>query len=278
VSAMKVKGGTLAKYLPRLPKRRPVVSVLQLEGIIQSGGRMQSRSLNDAGLTPIIEKCFRKGRPKAVAIKVNSPGGSPAQSSLIAAQIRRLAKEKEIPVYAFVEDLAVSGGYWLASAADEIYVDPNSTIGSIGVVYASFGFHELLHRHGIDRRVHTAGEDKSILDPFRPENPDHVDRLRELQDQIHGEFIDYVQSRRGDKLIGENLFTGRFWIGRTAVELGLADGVGHLIPEMKKRFGDTVRFRHYGKRRNIFGGLGTAFTDAVLDSVEERLIRSRYGL
>lgn len=263
-------------FLSVLP-RRPVVSVLQLEGIIQPGGRVRTTGLSDATLAPMIEKAFRKGKPAAVALKINSPGGSPVQSSLISARIRRLADERNIPVYAFVEDLAASGGYWIASAADEIYVDPNSILGSIGVIYASFGFHELLKRSGIERRVHTAGTDKSLLDPFLPENPDHVERLKGIQEQMHAEFIDHVRTRRGERLNGDSLFTGRFWTGRTAVELGLADGIGHLVPKLKELHGRKVRFRHYNRRRQLLGSVGIRFADSLLDALEDRFIWARFG-
>ncbi len=265
------------KLLPFVT-RKPFVAVLLLEGVIHSGGRMRTTGLSDSSMAPIIEKAFGKGKPSAVAIKINSPGGSPVQSSLIAARIRRLAESKGIPVYAFVEDLAASGGYWLAAAADEIYVDANSIVGSIGVIHSSFGFHDLLKRSGIERRVHTAGKDKSILDPFLPEDPEHVTRLREIQDQMHNEFISHVRSRRKDHLNGDGLFTGRFWVGRAAVELGLANDVGHLIPKMQEIYGDKVRFKHYGKRRHVFGSIGTGIVQAALDHIEDRFMMSRYGL
>ena len=265
------------RKLPFL-KRKAFVAVLLLEGIIHSGGRMRSTGLSDSTMAPVIERAFGRGKPSAVAIKINSPGGSPVQSSLIAARIRRLAESKGIPVYAFVEDVAASGGYWLAVAADEIYVDANSIVGSIGVIHSSFGFQDLLQKSGIERRVHTAGKDKSILDPFLPEDPDHVERLKELQSQIHHEFIEQVRSRRGDQLNGDDLFTGRFWAGRTAVELGLADGIGHLIPKMQEVFGEKIRFKQYGKRRNLLGTIGTGVAHAAFDHIEDRLLMSRYGL
>ena len=194
-----------------LVRRRDQVTVLRLEGVIGSGPRLGIAALTDAGLAPLIEAAFRRGRPKAVALAINSPGGSPAQSSLIAARIRRLADERKVPVHAFVEDVAASGGYWLASAADAIHLDANSIVGSIGVISASFGFQDLIARHGIERRVHTAGEDKSLLDPFRPERPQDVERLKRLQAAIHANFIEQVKARRGARLTGDDLFTG---IGR----------------------------------------------------------------
>ena len=227
----------------------------------------------------MIERAFRKGKPAAVALSVNSPGGSPAQSSLIAARIRRLAMEKEIPVIAFVEDVAASGGYWLACAADEIFIDESSIVGSIGVISASFGFHDFLGRHGIERRVHTAGKDKSMLDPFRPERDEDVERLKSLQGQIHEAFIAHVKNRRGDRLSNnEDLFTGEIWVGSKAIDAGLADGLGHLVPAMKERFGEKTKFRVYGPKRGLLGRFGLNLADEVLASVEERAQWARYGL
>ena len=230
---------------------RPTISVIRLEGVIGAGPRFGAPSLTDAGLAPLIEAAFGK-RTVAVALAINSPGGSAAQSSLIAARIRRLADEKNIPVHAFVEDVAASGGYWLATAADRIHVDPNSITGSIGVIYAAFGFPELLARYGVERRVHTAGEDKSLLDPFRPERPKDVERLKRLQAEIHGNFIDQVKTRRGDRLKGDDLFTGEIWVGQGGIDAGLADGVGHLVPVLRARYGDKVRFSVIARRRPLF--------------------------
>lgn len=200
----------------------PFVAVIRLQGPIANSGR----GLDDVSLAPVIEKAFSRGKPKAVALQINSPGGSPVQSSLIAARIRRLADEKKVPVYAFVEDVAASGGYWLACAADEIYLDEGSIAGSIGVISAGFGFDGIISNYGVERRVHTAGKSKSLLDPFKPEKPEDVARLKGWLDQMHEVFIDYVKGRRGVKLAEEpDLFTGDVWIGRKAVELGLADGI-----------------------------------------------------
>ena len=228
----------MKRFIPFV-KSDPVVPVIRLQGMIATG--MRGGTLNDAGLAPMIEKAFRKGKPVAVALVINSPGGSPAQSSLIAARIRRLADEKGIKVHAFVEDVAASGGYWLACAADEIWIDPNSIVGSIGVISASFGFQDLIARYGVERRVHTAGESKSMLDPFQPEKAEDVERLKELQGVIHETFIDHVRARRGDRLADENLFTGAFWVGQQAIDRGLADGFGHTVPKIKELFGDKVR-------------------------------------
>jgi serine protease SohB len=235
-------------------------------------------ALNDAGLAPLIEKAFRKGTPAAVALAINSPGGSPTQSSLIAARIRRLADEKSLKVYAFVEDVAASGGYWLATAADEIWVDANSITGSIGVISASFGFNELIARYGIERRVYTAGKSKSMLDPFQPEKPEDVTRLKELQEAIHQGFIEQVKSRRGAKLADADLFTGDIWVGQGAVDQGLADGVGHLVPKMKEIFGDKVRLVPYQQRRPFLSRFGASIVADSLAQIEDRALYARYGL
>lgn len=265
------------KHLIPFTKKSPLVAVLRLNGMIASGARMGS--LNDAGLAPLIEKAFSRGKPKAVALIINSPGGSPAQSSLIAARIRRLADEKKIKVYAFVEDLAASGGYWLATAADEIWIDQNSIVGSIGVISASFGFHDLIGRYGVERRVYTAGKSKGMLDPFQPEDPKDVKRLKALQEQIHATFIAQVKAGRGDRLdTSKDLFTGDIWVGERAVEVGLADGIGHASPKMKEIFGDKVRFRSYGQRRSLFQRLGAQVMGQASNAIEERTLYARYGL
>ncbi|MDJ0826385.1 MAG: S49 family peptidase [Rhodobacter sp.] len=266
----------MKRWIPFV-KSQPTVAVLRLSGAIASGNRFGA--LNDAGMAPQIERAFRRGKPDAVALIVNSPGGSPAQSSLIAARIRRLAEEKGIKVYAFVEDVAASGGYWLATAGDEIWVDASSIVGSIGVIYASFGFHDLIGRYGVERRVHTAGKSKSMLDPFRPEKPEDVEKLKVWQGQIHDTFIAHVKARRGDRLAPDTeLFTGEVWVGQKAVEVGLADGVGHVVPKMKEVFGDKVRFIPYGQRRSLMQRLGARALDETLGLVEERGLFARYGL
>ncbi|RMC37474.1 S49 family peptidase [Paracoccus alkanivorans] len=262
-------------FLNRFPGRGPRVSVLRLQGAIGMAGR--GGGLNDASLAPLIERAFRRGKPAAVALAINSPGGSPVQSSLIAARIRRLANETGIPVHAFVEDVAASGGYWLACTADDIWADDSSILGSIGVISAGFGFHELIGRWGIERRVHTAGRSKSTLDPFRPENPEDVERLRNVLEPIHAAFKEHVIARRGERLNKErDLFTGEFWAGREAVDLGLADGIGHLVPRIKELYGDKVRFSVHSPRKPFFRRLGLS-ADAVLDAAEERAAFASFG-
>ncbi|OBY28945.1 S49 family peptidase [Leisingera sp. JC1] len=262
-------------HLPFL-KRQPLVAVVRLNGAIGMPGR---GSLSDAGLAPVLERAFRKGKPAAVALEINSPGGSPVQSSLIGARIRRLSEELDVPVYAFVEDVAASGGYWLAAAADEIWADASSVLGSVGVISAGFGAHVLLARQGVERRVYTAGESKSMLDPFRPENPEDVKRLKVILNDIHANFIDHVTERRGSKLHSEeNLFTGEVWLARRAEELGLIDGIGHLKPKMQERFGEKVRFRRYGLKKPLLSRFGIQVAQDALAGIEERAEYARFGL
>lgn len=270
----------MRRFIPFLSKPA-VVPVVRLNGMIAAGSRFGA-TLSDAGIAPVLERAFGRGKPAAVALVINSPGGSPVQSSLIAARIRRLADEKSLPVHAFVEDVAGSGGYWLAAAADHIWVDETSIVGSIGVISAGFGFHELIGRWGVERRVHTAGESKSFLDPFRPERPEDVARLDRVLEALHASFIAHVKGRRGAKLVDDpSLFTGEFWAGRKAVELGLADGVAHLVPKMQEIYGDKVRLVPLGARRSLLQRFGADFPGlgaAVVAAAEERALRARYGL
>ena len=257
-------------------KAGPLVSVVRLQGTIAVGGR---GSLSDRAVASQLEKAFSKGKPAAVALEINSPGGSPVQSSLIGARIRRLAEEKKVPVFAFVEDVAASGGYWIASAADEIFVDESSVVGSIGVISAGFGAHVFLQKQGIERRVHTAGKSKSMLDPFRPEQEEDVARLDRLLSELHDTFIGQVTTRRGDKLADDpDLFTGEVWLGRGAVRVGLADGVGHLSEVMKARFGEKVRFRRYEQRRPLLARFGATLLRDGIAEIEERAAYARFGL
>lgn len=271
----------LGDGIASLFKRPPTVSVLRLNGAIGSAGF--GRGLNDAALAPLIARAFAPKRLAAVALSINSPGGSPTQSALIAARIRRLAEEKSTPVFAFCEDVAASGGYWLATAGDEIFADDNSILGSIGVIYAGFGFQALLEKQGVERRVHTAGRSKSMLDPFKPEREEDVELIKRLQGVIHENFIAQVKARRGAELAeGRDLFTGEVWVGREAQEIGLIDGIGHLVPTMKARFGDKVRFSVIEPKKSLFrrlsgGGVEDALNGAVA-VIEERAMMARYGL
>ena len=265
--------------IPFLPKPA-VVSVVRLTGAIGAAGRFGG-GLNDAALAPVLDRAFKAGRPRAVALIINSPGGSPVQSSLIGARIRRLAEERKIPVHAFVEDAAASGGYWLACAADDIWADDSSILGSIGVISSGFGFADLIARQGVERRVHTAGKSKSTADPFRPETPEDVARLRAILDPIHAAFIAHVRARRGERLAKDqpDLFEGAFWAGQQAVALGLADGIAHPVPKLKALYGDKVRLVVHGARRGLMSRLGLrAGAAAVAELAEERAMWARIGL
>ena len=257
-------------------KSRAIVSVLKLHGVIAARTR---GTLNDSSLAGIVEKAFTRGKPAAVALSINSPGGSPAQSSLISARIRRLAEEKSVKVYAFVEDVAASGGYYIASAADEIWVDRHSIIGSIGVISAGFGLKDFIERHGIERRVYTAGETKSMLDAFQAEKPEDVKRLKVLQEHIHAGFIDHVKTRRGARLCeDEDLFKGDVWVGSATVATGLVDGVGHLVPKMKEVFGEKVAFKRYEQRRPFLNRFGVSLAADAMSEIEDRLAFQRFGV
>ena len=253
-------------------RERKLVSVVRLNGMIATG-----RGLNDVALAPVLEKAFEK-KPNAVALVINSPGGSPVQSSLIGARIRRLADEKKIPVYAFVEDVAASGGYWLAASADEIYLDHSSVVGSIGVISSGFGLNQLIERYGIERRVHTAGTSKSMLDPFQPQKKEDVARLKGLLDEIHQTFREFIVERRGTKLADRDLFTGEIWVGKRGVADGLADGIGHLVPMMQEKFGKKVKFNSYGPKRHILSRFGVQLVGDLNHSIEERVAFSRFGI
>lgn len=283
----------LERLLARLTFRAPppVVAVIRLTGVIGAALPLR-QGLSLAGLAETIERAFSLPGLKAVALAINSPGGSAAQSALIMGRIRALADERQLPVLAFVEDVGASGGYWLALAGDEIWVNPNSIVGSIGVIYAGFGFSDALHKLGIERRLHTAGERKSLLDPFLPERAEDVERLGALQAEIHANFKEAVRARRGRRLKGpdDQLFSGEFWVGRRAVELGLADGIGDLRGVMRDRFGKRVRLRQIGRRESWFrrrfglpGGrseesLGHGLIEGALGALEARARWGRYGL
>ena len=260
-------------FIPFLPKPA-CVPVIRLGGTIGTG----TRGLNDEALAPLIDKAFRI-KPVAVALQINSPGGSAVQSSLIAARVRRLADEKGVPVHAFVEDVAASGGYWLACAADDIWVDASSIVGSIGVIFASFGFPDLLARQGVERRVVTAGKSKSFADPFLPQKPEDIDRLKALQAPIHQAFIDHVRHSRGKRLdANADLFNADIWVGQQSVDLGLADGVAHLVPKLKELYGAKVKLLPHGRKRSLLQRLGLSLADETLGVLEDRALWARYGL
>ena len=269
----------------------PRVAVLRLYGTI--GTSATGRGLALATIARDLEAAFRMRGAKAVALSINSPGGSAVQSNLIFARIRALAAEHKKPVYAFAEDAAASGGYWLACAADEIFADANSIIGSIGVISAGFGFPGLLEKLGVERRLYAQGEHKGMLDAFSPERHDDVNRLLELQKTVHQGFMGLVRERRGAKLKADDdkLFSGEFWSGAQALGLGLVDGLGDLRTIMRQRFGDKVRLRVVGKRpgslRMLLGRSQIEsspldaladWPDRLLGALEARALWARFGL
>ena len=264
-------------------ERPPIVPVVPLKGVIGQMGPAR-RGLTLEGVAESLSRAFKIKGADTVALVVNSPGGAPVQSALIAKRIRQLADENDIHVIAFCEDVAASGGYWLAAAADEIIVDDNSIIGSIGVISSGFGFKEAIKKLGIERRLHTAGENKSFLDPFLPEDKGDVERLKSIQTDMHDTFTAYVRERRGKKLSDDpDLFTGAFWTGRRAVELGLADDVGEARGTLRERFGENVRTPVLKAKKSwLQSRFGTsteraeAWTDGMLAAVEERLIWDRF--
>ena len=261
------------------------VAVIRLSGVIADQGKKATISYHK--YAPLIEKAFNIPDLDEVALVINSPGGSPAQCSLISTLIRDLAKEKDVPVTAFVEDVAASGGYWLACAADEIYVQPSSIIGSIGVIAAMFGFDKTIQRYDVERRVYTAGDHKSFMDPFQPEDEHAVKRLKTMQKDIHKTFIDWVKDRRGEKLKGtdKTLFEGDVFVGETGIEKGLVDEIGDVWTVMRAKHGKKVKLITMEPDKPfiqslITGGAKINMPDAddMLTAIENRAMWSRWGL
>ncbi|MGB3809277.1 MAG: S49 family peptidase [Parvibaculum sp.] len=293
----------IAPLLPSPLRRRAfpnytspaVVAVVRLNGVIGAVSPLRG-GIDLASVAGALEAAFTMKGVKAVALSINSPGGSPVQSSLIYKRVRALAAEKTLPVFAFAEDVAASGGYMLACAADEIYADESSIIGSIGVVSAGFGFTGLIDKLGVERRVHTSGESKSMLDPFKPENPDDVERLKALQHDVHENFKSLVRRARGERLAepSDGLFTGEFWAASGALSRGLIDGVGDLRSVMRERFGKEVRLKLVGGKKPFWrrgigltsasasfaepSHLGEGFAQGLLGALETRSIWNRFGL
>lgn len=264
----------------------PVVPVVRLSGTIGRVSRFHS-GLTLSGTAGMLKKAFAMAHAPAVALVVNSPGGSPVQSHLIYKRIRALAEEKEKRVIVFVEDVCASGGYMIACAGDEIIADPASIVGSIGVVTAGFGFVEMMRKVGVERRVYTSGDSKVLLDPFQPEKPEDVARLKAIQEEVHDHFIEIVRTRRGDVLAkdrDQDIFSGQFWSGKTAVSLGLADRTGDLRSVIRETFGDKVRLKVFSTERSFFGrrgvgiggAIGSAFAGRLLSELEERSLWERY--
>jgi serine protease SohB len=283
----------LLKLVPaRFRTDMPVVPVVRLSGVIGATTPMRP-GLMLSNTARALERAFETRNARAVALIINSPGGSPAQSHLIFRRIRQLAAEKNLPVIAFIEDVGASGGYMLACAADEIICDPFSIVGSIGVVGGSFGFPKLMEKLGVERRLYTSGERKAMLDPFQPEKPEDVKRIKAIQKDIHEHFIALVEERRGSKLKNsekKTLFSGEFWTAQTAIEFGLADSIGDLRSTLRERYGEKVRMPLISTERTFFGRKIPGFTSLenltrqpglvadLLVAVEERAWWSRYGL
>lgn len=286
----------MAFYHSLLPRRfrksEVTIPVIRLQGVIMAGGSQFRPALNLATVSPLLNKAFADKKAPAVAISINSPGGSPVQSRLIFQRIRDLAEEENKKVFVFVEDLAASGGYMIAIAGDEIIADPSSIVGSIGVVSAGFGFTELIKKIGVQRRVYTAGKNKVSLDPFQAEKKTDVDHLKTLQADVHKVFVDMVKDRRGAKLAdNDELFTGLFWSGLKGQELGLVDGLGDMRSFLKDRFGEKMKMRLITMPRGLFGRrvagaaagdwtsrIAGAAAGGLVEAAEERALWGRFGL
>src|ERR1700678_2833556 len=278
----------------RLRRGRAVVPVVRLSGVIGAVTPLRP-GMSLAGVARMLERAFAVKNAKAVALVINSPGGSPVQSRQIYLRIRQLAEEKKLPVLVFVEDVAASGGYMIACAGDEIFCDPSSILGSIGVVGSSFGFQELIKKIGVERRLYTAGAHKAMLDPFLPENPDDVARVKALQREIHDIFISLVKQSRGNRLKGaaDVLFTGEYWAGETSVSLGLADAIGDMRSTLRARYGDKVKTPVIAPAAGMLSGLlgrrsaGAsslgqldgigALPDELISALETRAIWAKFG-
>ena len=262
-------------------RKKNVVSVIQFTGIIAPNmGRRKGLNIQDFDKS--IDQAFQNKNVKAVALQINSPGGSPVQSDFLAKRIIKLSREKNVPVISFIEDVAASGGYWLACAGDEIFASRASIVGSIGVISSGFGFDKAMLKLGIDRRIYTAGENKSILDPFSPEKKEDIKKLKSVQKELHDYFIEYIKSRRGGKLSdqSEKVFSGSFWSGETALNLGLIDGIGEIKEILKSRFGEKVKIKEYVPKRKFFdfGNLISIAFENIVDKVEEKIKLQKFGL
>jgi signal peptide peptidase SppA len=287
--------GRLMELVPaRLRRATAVVPVVRLSGVIGAVTPLRP-GMSLAGVAKTLERAFATKNAKAVALVINSPGGSPVQSRQIYLRIRQLATEKKLPVLVFVEDVAASGGYMIACAGDEIFCDPSSILGSIGVVGGSFGFQELIKKIGVERRLYTAGAHKAMLDPFLPENPDDVERVKALQREIHALFISLVKQSRGAKLKGADdvLFTGEYWAGESSITLGLADAIGDLRSTLRARYGDKVQTPVIAPASGMLSGLfgrksaGAAgltslegiasLPDELISALETRAIWAKFG-
>ncbi len=265
-------------------KKKTIIPHVRLTGIIGSAGRFK-QGMELANQRDIIKKAFSVKKISHIAISINSPGGSPVQSHLIYSYIRELADKKKVKVLVFAEDVAASGGYFIACAGDEIFANSSSIIGSIGVISASFGFKDLIQKIGIERRVYTAGKNKSTLDPFTAEKEEDVKRLKDIQLELHADFIKVVETSRGNKLKDpdkNNIFTGEFWTGKTALKLGLIDGIGNADQVLKKKFGDKVIIKNFEKTKGFIAKkLSSSISDPIeslINKLEEKSIWQKFGL
>jgi len=260
----------------------PQVIHLSLSGIIGKDSRLEA-GLNFKNCENLIKRAFETKNIKAVAITINSPGGSPVQSELIYNYIREMSLEKKVPTYSFAQDVAASGGYWLLLSGDEIYAHNSSIIGSIGVIFSGFGFVETIKKLGIERRVYTEGKNKAILDPFMPEQEENIEILKDCQRDIFEGFKDLVKSRRGIKLkeSEDKLFTGAFWSGKKSAELGLIDGVCDMRSKMKEKFGEKVEIINISSKKSFIKSLFSEkvpLAESLISKIEERLIFNKFGL
>lgn len=283
----------------RLKKNQTTIPVVRLHGAILAQNSPMRSNLNLASVAAPLQRAFETKHSPAVALSVNSPGGSPVQSRLIVSRIRELSKKHDKKVLVFVEDVAASGGYMISLAGDEIYADETSIIGSIGVIYAGFGFDKAIAKLGVDRRVYTAGKNKLTLDSFQEEKKDDVEYLKSLQTEIHDVFINMVKENRGEKLKpDDDMFTGRFWTGTKAKALGLIDGLGHMSQILKEKYGEKTKLKLVTPKRGLFGrvaspgvstwgaslpsdlgaSMGSAVVDQSMAQFDERQLWSRYGL
>ncbi len=265
-------------------RKKIIIPHVRLTGIIGSGGRFK-QGMELANQRDILKKAFSVKKISHVAISINSPGGSPVQSHLIYSYIKDLAKKNKVKVLIFAEDVAASGGYFIACAGDEIYANSSSIIGSIGVISASFGFKDLIEKIGVQRRVYTAGKNKSTLDPFVEEKEEDVKRLKNIQLELHSDFIKVVEDSRGSKLKDpekNNLFTGEFWTGKTALKLGLVDGIGNADQVLKEKFGEKVIIKNFEKRKGFLAKkLSSSIADPlekIIETLEEKTMWQKFGL
>ncbi len=279
-------GRSWRRLIDRVGPKNAVIPVIRLHGVISA--EQKPNRINIEAVNPLLEKAFALKRAPAVAIVINSPGGSPVQSRLVGNRIRELADKNDKKVLVFIEDVAASGGYFISVVGDEIFADPSSIVGSIGVIFAGFGFEEAIAKIGVTRRIYTAGKSKSTLDPFMPEKKADIDRLKGFENDIHKVFIDYVKQHRGEKLVGKDseLFTGEWWPAVRGIDLGLVDALGDMHTVLRERFGDDVKLRPIKSKKSMFSlpklGFGSSMTQGlgadIIDAVEERALWSRFGL